>query len=351
MLWELLTGRRPFSDLAVDGGWPAVLEQLMAQRRAGPDATVAPLPPGSPPGLAEVLTACLAPMPEQRIATGRELATQLELCSRPWARRLLYPPARRWQHLVRSYPIAAVILIGLVANGLMAFYNFVFNAREIISWLGGAENRFYLIQGVINLVAFPTGIAVFVIGSWPLRRGLRRLSSSQKLAPEEKRSLRHHALRLGLRIATIGLVCWLLAGLAYPLSLRASMGQTPLWVFFHFLASLTLCGLIAATYPFFGGTFLAVRVLYPALVEPGSGNETDIRELARIDDWINVYLVLAAAVPLLALTVLSVLRVGSPMLVGILGLGGMAGFVAMYGLSRVIRRDLEALREIVIGNS
>jgi hypothetical protein len=120
-------------------------------------------------------------------------------------------------------------------------------------------------------------------------------------------------------------------------------------VFLHFLASLALCGLIAATYPFFAGTFLAVRAFYPALVEPGTGNESDVSVLQRIDSWISVYLVLASAVPLLAMTVLAVLGVKSPVLVGVLGVVGLVGFVGSYLASRVIRADLEALRQVVLG--
>jgi eukaryotic-like serine/threonine-protein kinase len=347
MLWELLTGKRPFADLAMTGAWTVVIEQLMAQRRAGPDRTVAPLPADSPVGLEEVLLHCLAPQPEQRIATGRDLAAELELCLKPRARRLLYPPANGWCSRVRRHPIAAVLLIGLAANILMAVYNFVFNAQEIIVWMKDAEKTFYLIQGLINGVAFPIGITFFAISAWPLRQGLRRLGEGKILSPEEKRSLRRHSLLPGLRLATIGVICWLLAGLAYPLTLLATLGQAPVWVFLNFLASLTLCGLIAATYPFFGGTFLAVRAFYPALVQPGSGDESDLRDLQRIDQWISVYLVVASAVPLLAMTVLSVVRVGSPLLVGLLGIGGLVGFVGVYFLSRVIRGDLDTLRDIV----
>jgi eukaryotic-like serine/threonine-protein kinase len=308
---------------------------------------VAPLTADMPTGMADVLAACLTAEPNDRIATGAELAAQLDLCLKPRARNLLYPPPHGWCRLVRRYPIGAIILIGLLANAPMAVYNYIFNDREIISWLQGAEKTFYLIQGIINAVAFTTGITAFVIGSLPVRRGLRKMAAGEKLTPTEQRSLMRSSLGPGLRIATIGLVCWLLAGLAYPLTLRASLDQVPVWVFAHFVASLALCGLIAGTYPFFLGTFLAVRAFYPALVQPGAGDDKDLGDLEWIDNWISVYLVLASAVPLLAMTLLSLRKLGSPMLVGVLGVVGLVGFVAVYCLSRVIRGDLEALRDIV----
>jgi hypothetical protein len=49
------------------------------------------------------------------------------------------------------------------------------------------------------------------------------------------------------------------------------------------------------------------------------------------------------------MTILTVLGVRSPLLVGLLGLIGLVGFVGVYFLSRVIRGDLDALREVVKG--
>ena len=33
VLWELLTGKRPFHDEAVEGGWSATLEAMIQRRR------------------------------------------------------------------------------------------------------------------------------------------------------------------------------------------------------------------------------------------------------------------------------------------------------------------------------
>ena len=46
-------------------------------------------------------------------------------------------------------------------------------------------------------------------------------------------------------------------------------------LFLHFGASLTLCGLIAAAYPFFTGTALGTWAFYPAFLRPGAATVRD----------------------------------------------------------------------------
>ncbi|MGH7127517.1 MAG: serine/threonine-protein kinase, partial [Planctomycetaceae bacterium] len=91
LLWELLTGERPFAD-EVEGGWVRILERMTERRRQGVDeATWNTVPANCPAGLVEVLRKCLAPEPADRFQTGEALARQLELCRKPHAQRLLYP--------------------------------------------------------------------------------------------------------------------------------------------------------------------------------------------------------------------------------------------------------------------
>src|SRR5262249_6136805 len=42
VLWELLTGRRPFPDELLAADWPTALERLATQRRTGPPQPVPP---------------------------------------------------------------------------------------------------------------------------------------------------------------------------------------------------------------------------------------------------------------------------------------------------------------------
>jgi serine/threonine protein kinase len=114
VLWELLTGKRPFHDEAVQGGWSATLE-AMIQRRQGPidnwDVTHVP---GCPEALPSLLETTLTSDRDRRWASGVEMARRLELCTNAKASALLFPPKRSWR--VRLRPFAGVIVF--VAAGL-----------------------------------------------------------------------------------------------------------------------------------------------------------------------------------------------------------------------------------------
>jgi hypothetical protein len=136
---------------------------------------------------------------------------------------------------------------------------------------------------------------------------------------------------------------WLVAGLAYPLSLHLAGVAVPPAAYLHFLASLALCGLIAAAYPFFAVTFLALSAWCPALVRPESVSARDLSLLRRLHQLTWFYLLLAAAVPLLGVAALAFIGSQNQLAMGVLSAGGLVGFGLAFWLCRVIHRDLEAL--------
>jgi hypothetical protein len=160
-------------------------------------------------------------------------------------------------------------------------------------------------------------------------------------------------LALGHYAALIGAALWVVAGPAYPVSLRVFDAQLEPIDYLHFCASLALCGLIAAAYPFFGVTWISVRVLYPALLRGQSGAPQDDAVLSRLGRSAGLYLLVAGGVPLLgvALLVLSAqaTQAQNPAALAILSLAGLAGFSIAYLMYGVIQRDLTALRLVVTG--
>src|SRR5262249_40646396 len=105
VLWELLTGERPFVDEQLAAGWRATLQKMPARRSAGVDRELAArVSVDCPPGLLDVLFACPDPEPQKRPADGNELARQLELCLAPKAHTLLAPGRQSWRRLVRQFP-------------------------------------------------------------------------------------------------------------------------------------------------------------------------------------------------------------------------------------------------------
>jgi serine/threonine protein kinase len=348
MLWELLTGHRPFPEVGLAYGWQDSLDRMMEQRRAGLDpAQLKELPAGCPPGLDRLLLACLSPNVNERPASGAELARQLELCLQPRTQKLLHAAPQTWRRIARSYPILALLLTATIPNALASAFNIFYNRQEIIDHLlaidAAAEPVFWNVLGTINAIAFPLGMVLVAWYAWPIRQGLRDIQRGRLLQAERLRLLRQRCLRMGHFVAGLGIVEWSLAGFAYPVAMHVAVGELPVDIYLHFLASLALCGLIAAAYPFFAITLLSVNAWYPAFVRPSTMDERDQRGLDNLRRLTWIYLLLAASVPMLAVTLLVLIGSGNRLALLILGASGLAGFALAFWLVRLIQSDIEAL--------
>jgi serine/threonine protein kinase len=339
ILWELLAGRRPFPDEAPDGEWGRMLERMTARRRAGvTPADVAGLPAHLPPGLREVLLSGLAADPADRPESGADLARELGLCLRPRARRLLNPAPGGWRGFVRRHGLVLLLLAVIFPNALAALFNIAYNRLAIIARMPGADAVFWNVQAGINSVAFPLGIVIGGLVILPVSRAARRGGGG--LPPVVRR-----CLILGDVAALLSIAEWTVAGLVYPWCLCALLGPQPPEFFVHFFVSLGLCGLMAAVYPFFAVTFLAVRVLLPPLIRGRGLSADELQGLERLKRRTGLYLLLAAAAPMLTVAAWAVLGSENRVLLGVLGAVGVVGFAAAFALSRAIQGDLEALAE------
>ncbi len=345
LLWELLTGARPFPDEPLAGDWSATLEQMHARRRAGVDARPPGPPWAAPAGLLRTLKMCLAPDPDQRLAPAAELGRQLDLGLQPRARSLLEPPAGGWRRAVLRRPVLAVLLLAALPNLLAGFFNLIYNQEAIVAHLPAAQTTFRGVLLVINGIAFPLGLGILGWLAGRVGRGLRPSGGSRPAGSLS--DLRQQALRLGPYAAALSIAAWAVAGVAYPLALSVTGDVLPMADVVHFMVSLVLNGLIAAAYPFFGVTFVAVRVLVPALLDPAAAPARDLASLARLSRLTWLYLLLAAAVPMLAMLALAVLGSANRLALAGLSAAGLAGFGLAFGLFRAIQDDLATLATVV----
>jgi hypothetical protein len=343
LLWELLTGSRPFPDEQLELTWAGTLQQMAGRRRAGVEALRDRLPAGCPAGLVRALLTCLAPDPKDRFASGQELARQLALCLQPRAHQLLYPARPGWHRVVCRWPTFWVILLTVVPNLAAALFNLMYNEREIVAHLPHAQAVFWNVQTVVNSIAFPLGMALGILVVWPVARALRELRAGKVPGVEMLAAGRRRCLQMGHCAAALSISLWLLASLAYPLSMSLAAVGLTLSPFVHFVASLTVCGLIAAVYPFFGVTFLAVRALYPRLIRSTATGPEDVHGLYRLSRGAVWYLLLAAVIPMLAVMALVLIGSENRFALGALSAAGLAGFGLVFWLHRTIQADLQAL--------
>lgn len=347
-VWELLTGKNPFGVEYLHGSWPETLDALAARRRMGPPAdAVAEVDEAGTPGLKDVLLRCLAADPGARPATAGEMARELELCLKPATRALVRPGPGGWRETVRRFPIPAVFGVTLVPNLLASIFNIEYNREAIIDPWGVKMETFRVVMLVVNNVFFPLGLLALGCVLWPVAAGLGRLRAGQPLDPGKREGLRLRALRLGRATALVCVTCWLVASAVWIVTLRLISGPPPeTALYLHFLGSFVVCGLIAATYPYFLVTYLAVRVMYPALLGPGGPGPGDEPALQRVERELGRYRVLAAAIPLAAIGLLGSLGVHNSFAVGVLSLTGVAGTLTAFVLEGRIRGDLAALAEV-----
>ncbi|MFE5702512.1 serine/threonine-protein kinase [Rhodococcus koreensis] len=349
MLWELMCGRRPFQDEDVSSESLAALEAMLDSRSRDVDPEfLDQLPADCPPSLRRVLLTCLAPKPEDRWSSGAELAQQFDLCLNPRARDLVDPPPNSWRMRLRRFALPILVFGIAVPNALAGAYNYHHNKMLIISNLTPeAQQSFEGIQLVINSIAFPLGAIMLLYWCrYPLLvpRGLRkgRTYDRQTLA-----RARTDTLLLGDRVVLVVFGLWVIAGIAYPISLQLAAGNVPPGAYVHFIASLIVCGAVSVAYPFFVVAFFAVRCIYPTLLPQDIASSADAHKLRGLDRRSTLYLAVAASVPLAGVAGVTFLSPDEITLViiavRILCVGGIFAFVGVYWLFRQLEQDLRAL--------
>ena len=350
-LWEVLTGSRPFGQESLGRNWPETLEHLAEQRSRGPlPHLIAEFDEGEVVGLKECLLQCLAGDPDDRPASAGSLATELELCLRPATRSLVRPAPGGWREFVARHPLATILSMGLAPNISGSLFNIAYNQAEIIDHWPEARPVFDSIILVVNGIFFPLGILAFVLVVRTVALGLKRVRNGDPPNPVELARLRRRCLRLGSIAALVCVSCWVVAGVIWPIALRIAAGPAPggMETYIHFVMSLIVCGLIAGAYPYFLVSFLAVRVLYPALLNGGMPSAAELPALERVDRELGRYRTVAAAIPLLAVVLLATKGLSNPAAVAILSVAGLAGILLAFVLEGKTRAALNALGDVPV---
>jgi len=362
MLWELLTGLKPFDDSAAEaararsGGSVAdatALELMLVTRRQGVSAAALDaLPTDCPAALRRVLLKALSAERDQRWASGAELAEQLQLCLDPHARDLVDPPSQSWRLRLRPFFLPIALLAGMIPNLLAAAYNIQHNQLLIVSKLSEpAQERFMLVTILLNLSVWPLAVAVLIYWCRHVILVPRRVRRGLAPPAEALARARHDCLVVSDRVVFVVFSCWVVAGLTFALTLQFVAGGIPGRSAIHFVGSLAVCGAIALAYPFFLLTFYIVRSVYPELVAHGQTNPGEAEQLRALSRRLSRYLAIAASVPLIGIVAVSFLTASEIaeviVPIRVLCLGGIAGFALAYWLSRQTESDIQALERVI----
>ncbi|MFI9505835.1 serine/threonine-protein kinase [Nocardia sp. NPDC052566] len=346
LLWELLTGAAPFGDN------DASLETALAQRSRGVESTALErIPADCPATLRRVLLTCLEPDPDRRWHSGAMLAQQLELCLDDRARELV-DPAPGWRIRLRRWRIPLITLAIVVPNAFASLYNIQHSTKLIHSKLSlQAQHQLDIGTAVVNsiLPAAATALLLYlcrnlIIVPHGLRAGIR-------YGPETLRRARTDALLLGDRAVSIIFTMWMLSGISFPIVIRGAGDAITASDYAHFVIAHAVCGAIAVTYPFFLVNFYVIRYIYPMFLSHGELSVQDAGRLHRLRRRCGVYLIVAASIPLLAVTgatLLSELELTQIIVVvRVLSIGSVVAFVISYALFRTLEQDMHALERVL----
>nr|WP_081514515.1 protein kinase [Nocardia donostiensis] len=354
LLWELLTGAKPFDDsTAGSQGDETTIDAMLQRRCAGvnPDA-LERIPPDCPDSLRRVLLTCLEPDREKRWTDGAVLARQFEMCLDPRARELVDPAPHSWRRRLWAWRIPVVVLAIMLPNVLASLYNIQHNQQLIVSRLPEeAQRNFIILTAVLNAVSFPLGVVIIGYMSRYVLSVTRDLRRDTHIDPAALRRARRDTLLFGDRAVLVGFSLWVFSGITFPIVLRLTTDDLPVSGIFHFLASLVVCGAIALAYPFFLVNFYIVRCVYPVFLHHGDISAEDAVWLRGLDRRCNWYLAVAASVPLIAVAAVTLLPPADIaaviVAVRVLCVGAIVAFVGSYGLFRALEADLRALERVV----
>lgn len=352
LLYELLEGERPFPDDVIPGCWSESLELMIDRRNNAWQEAVDRLSPATPPTLRRILATALQPKREDRWKDGDEFSKQLDLCLNHTARELVDPQPTSWRNRLRPWAMWILIVSVLTPNIISAVANYQYNRSRVVEQLEGALPKFDLIQAWINGIAFPVGTVLLIIPAWyvvsnlPGRCRARENLSEEELEIAQLRA-RRMSLRLGLMCALICLTLWVIAGVAYPISIKLAGVDLSWSSSMHFVYSLTICGLMATVYPFFGVTYFCINCVYPAFLRQRLSAPGDVQELDRLNVCCDVLHFLAVAIPLLAIAGLSTTTAEERVTVLILAVGGLIAYGLAWLCHRRIHADIDALRSAV----
>jgi hypothetical protein len=299
-----------------------------------------------------VVARCLAGRPEDRYQDAAQLAAELESCRELRRVERDLPASNVLARLTLGRPFLATAVLLLLPHLLGSVVNITYNTQQIVQPELNAAQRAVFAQTVLwyNVLVYPVCIVLLLRPVVLVFRTWRKLSRPGPIAPAEVDEARRRALRLPVWDIVLACVGWLPGGLIFPLVLHLASGNPGARVYWHFLFSFTISGLIALTYSTIAAEFIVVRILYPRLwLDARQLRSTARGELAREEGRLAVLQFLAVLIPLAGASLLlsvggeHLLDLSFRVLVTALLALGMVGLGVAILAAKEVRHAVDAL--------
>jgi serine/threonine protein kinase len=299
VLFEILTGDRPFPRMAENGNWSEILLAVALERRGGipsPRKVHADVPRV----LDHVVRRCLEPEPQDRYQSAAELAAALDGSGDLERARQNLPAPGVITGPALRHPFLVLLIVTFLPHLLGSMVNIAYNQSQIVNELSAHQQVIFnrLVIGY-NLAVYPLTLAIIYFLIEPIFRTWRKLGWGEKVPDSQLHAVRRRLLSLPLWAVGLSCLGWLPGGLLFPLGLATFAGPVSYQTFSHFLLSFTISGLIALTYSYFGVQTVVLRVMYPELWPDGRGfRETTAAELRGVGGRLRFFQFQAGLIPL-----------------------------------------------------
>ncbi|MFO0792022.1 MAG: serine/threonine-protein kinase [Pirellulales bacterium] len=354
VLQQLLEARVSIPVINRKGKMADTLRAMADDRRRPSPACTATMP-GARMTLERTIRRCLEPIPDDRFASGADLAAQLDGCQRMREAEKKLPSAPKIATHKRLWPLAWLTLFSKLPHKMFeailrrpfrwlvilvvlpqlagSAVNITYNLSQIVGHLSDDQKaQFKQLVNIYNAIVYPIAVVVFVIVVRRVWRTWRALETGERLPEGEVQIARRKALRLPRWIAALTAFGWFPGGIIFPLVI---MWRTPFLDFeyaVHFLTSFCLSGLIAMAYSLCGVEFVVLRVLYPGLWRDAQNfTETARHELRNTHKQLGRIQTVAILIPLAAAIVFVMLADISDASRGI-SFRGMVGALIVLGI-------------------
>ncbi|HMO13461.1 MAG TPA: serine/threonine-protein kinase [Pirellulaceae bacterium] len=353
LLFELLTGKRPFDDPYPAENWSSVLEFMVEQRVVGLPRHEIEDAFADRQLLQHTIMKCLEPTPQRRFSSGQELAQLLKSCELGDLDQVLFPTEKSWQRRLAENVIFILALMTIVPSALGALFITTYNLAESVPETSHA--LFIRVRDIINGVAFPLAGVVILILCLPISasmRLIRRRAPGKDLTAHQTQQLRvavNRAPIMGNWCAVICAIEWTIAGILYPLIL-GTFGELTPYAWADFFGSHLLAGLAVAAYTFFGVSLVSVhywqnQLLGLCMVE-GTLTERP-RSLSTLSVLVPIYQMIAALIPMGSVVLLVVWgNAENKFALGVLSIISLTGVALCYWIARKIQARLAQIERL-----
>ena len=302
VLQQLLEGRISFPLFTKKGDLVDTLKKMASDRRES-SPVCCKGPPSARMTLERTICRCMEADPEDRFASGAELAEQLDGCRRLRESERQLPPVPTMFGRILRRPFVWLVALVVLPQVAASAVNIAYNWTQIVAYMDAAQKaQFFRTLNIYNGIVYPLAILAFVLTVRPIARVWKALSDAERLTEGDVKEARRRALRIPRFIAGLTAVGWFPGGLLFPFVIWMTTGLK-LTLACHFVASFVLSGMIALAYSLCGVEFVVLRGLYPGLWRDVRHFTAVAREeLAPVNRHLVWIERLAGAIPLIAAT-------------------------------------------------